>query len=112
MKKTLLSTGVLAFLFLWACHLGPETGTDTFDVAGDRTRTQRDRVTVALLGAQRTLVDTLCPDPLGSLDELKKLDASEYDGGQGSLAIRGTYKGGALCFEQSRRFDAGGKDVG
>lgn len=110
MKRIIALAGLLSFLVLWACHLGPEDDKDTFDIAGDAAWTECDTVTVILMDAEGNPVDTLYDQPLASLESLKGLDGHAYRGGKGSLHIKGS-KDGGLCFEQKRSFGEGGKGV-
>lgn len=102
--------GILTFLALWSCHLGPEDDKTTFDLAGDTAWTQCDTVMVGLLDGEGLPVDTLFKDSLGSLEQLKALDAGKYKGGKGAVHIIGS-KGGGLCFEQKRSFQTPGGQV-
>lgn len=105
--------GILGMLVLslWSCHLGPEDAKDTFAVVGDSAWTECHSVRVVLLDEDGDAVDTLFEDSLATVDQLKALDASRYDGGKGGLSIRGFLADGSSCFEETRTFNAGGSGV-
>jgi hypothetical protein len=105
------ASGLLGMILLWACHLGPEDSRDTFSVVGDPAWTECHRVRVVLFDESGAAVDTLFDDSLASVGQLEGLDASRYDGGKGSLSIRGFLADGGPCFEETRSFDAGGTEV-
>ncbi len=108
MKMKIL--GVSAFLLLslfWACHTVDSQ--DSFDIQGDSTWTKCDSVLILLKDGSGKILDTLYNDSLKSLDQLKRLAADKYKGGDATVYIRGT-KAGGPCFEQSRSFnDSNGK---
>lgn len=110
MKRIIALAGLLSFLVLWACHLGPEDDRDTFDIEGDAAWTECDTVTVVLMDGEGNPIDTLYDRPLSSLENLRALDGHAYQGGTGSIHIKGK-KDGGLCFEQKRNFGVGGKGI-
>lgn len=102
---------LLGLLTFWACHLSPADEKDTFDVVGDSTWTHCNTVMIILKDKDDKVLDTLFNDSLKSIDQLKNLDASKYQGGSGSIIIKGLFKDGGICFDQTRKFQEGGKDV-
>lgn len=107
----LAALGLMGVLILWACHLGPEDTKDTFDIVADSTWTNCHSVQVILLNDSGQAVDTLFDDSLKTINDLKNLDASKYNGGKGGVTIKGFLPDGGSCFEQTRTFENGGARV-
>lgn len=111
MRKLLAIAALLGFTTFWACHLGPEDKSDNFDIAGDTAWTHCDTLEIILLDDSGMVLDTLFHDPLLSLSQLANLSADKYPGGTAKLSIKGYFKNGALCVEQTRTFEDGGSHV-
>ncbi len=108
MKTKILLMSLLGLCLFWACHLGQDDDQKVFDVAGDSTWTELERLTIILVGDSGQVLDTLFDDSLHSLKELKTLSAKAYQGGKIDFQIRG-YKGGKIVMEQTRHLQSGGK---
>jgi hypothetical protein len=98
-------------LVFWACRLNDDTGDILFDVAPDSAWIQCDSLRVELRDTNDKVLDTLFNDTLRSLDQLKGLDASSYEGGPAIIYVLGKNADGSTCAEQSRSFDDKGGAV-
>lgn len=111
MKRILAIAAFLGLTTFWACHLGPESSKDTFDVVGDTSWTHCDTLEILLMDDSGRVLDTLYRDPLDNLDDLKDLSADKYQGGKARVQIKGYFENGDICVDQTRSFEAGGTKV-
>lgn len=110
MRKFLTAAGLSALSIFWACHLAPEDGEDHFDLIGDSSWTECDRVQVVLLDGKGKPLDTIFDGALEDVSQLKNLSAAGYDGSSATLHISGT-KDGGVCFDENRSFEGDGQSL-
>lgn len=111
MRRILATLALLGLTTFWACHLGPESSKDSFDIVGDTAWTHCDTLELLLLDDSGRVLDTLFRDTLEDIDDLKDLPAGKYRGGKARVQIKGYFRNGDICVDQTRSFEDGGAQV-
>lgn len=108
-RKRAVKTGLYAALAalaafgIWACHLEAEEGA-FLDVTADSSWTGFDSIKVVLADSDGKSLDTLFNGPLKDVDQLKHLQADDFDGGKVQIILVG-YDGDTIVKSEIRHYD-------